>query len=182
MKILDTPLADVKVLEPKVFGDERGFFMETWNASTFAAQGLDLTFVQDNHSLSAKGVLRGMHFQVLRPQGKLVRVVAGAAFDVVVDIRRDSPTFGQWHGVELSAQNRRMLWAPPGMAHGFLSLEEGTQFLYKCTEFYLPEYERSLLWNDPDVGIDWPLQGMGAPQLSAKDIDGKLLDQIETYP
>lgn len=156
MRFLDVPIDGAKLIEPKVFGDDRGFFMETWNAATFAQGGLDLTFVQDNHSLSSAGVLRGMHFQVGRPQGKLVRVVAGAAYDVIVDLRQKSPTFGRWYGVELTASNRRMLWAPPGMAHGFVSLEDGTQFVYKCTDFYAPELERSLLWNDPEVGIDWP--------------------------
>lgn len=181
MKFLDTPLAGVKLLEPRLFGDERGFFMESWNAATFSEAGLDFSFVQDNHSSSAAGVLRGMHFQVERPQGKLVRVVAGAAFDVVADLRRSSPTFGRWYGVELSARNRRMLWAPPGMAHGFLSLQDDTQFLYKCTDFYAPQLERSLLWNDPQVGIEWPLGG-GTPQLSAKDAAGVLLSQCEVYP
>lgn len=181
MKFLDTPLAGVKLIEPRLFGDERGFFMESWNAATFSEAGLDLSFVQDNHSSSAAGVLRGMHFQVERPQGKLVRVVAGAAFDVVADLRRSSPTFGRWYGVELSARNRRMLWAPPGMAHGFLSLQDDTQFLYKCTDFYAPRLERSLLWNDPQVGIEWPLGG-GTPQLSAKDAAGVLLSQCEVYP
>ena len=180
MNFVDTPIAGVKLIEPKVFGDDRGFFLESWNASTFAEAGLDLTFVQDNHSASAAGVLRGMHFQVERPQGKLVRVVAGAAFDVVVDLRKDSPTFGQWFGAELSAQNRRMLWAPPGMAHGFLSLQDGTQFLYKCTDFYAPALERSLLWDDPAVGIEWPL-GEVTPQLSAKDVAGIPLAQCEVY-
>lgn len=180
MNFLDTPIVGVKLIEPRVFGDDRGFFMESWNAATFAEAGLDLSFVQDNHSSSAAGVLRGMHFQVERPQGKLVRVVAGAAFDVVVDLRKGSPSFGRWFGAELSAQNRRMLWAPPGMAHGFLSLQDGTQFLYKCTDFYAPQLERSLLWNDPDVGIEWPLHGV-TPQLSAKDLDGVPLPQCEVY-
>lgn len=180
MKFLDVPIVGAKLIEPRVFGDDRGFFMETWNAATFAAGGLDFAFVQDNHSMSAAGVLRGMHFQVGRPQGKLVRVVAGAAYDVIVDLRRDSPTLGHWYGVELSAANRRMLWAPPGMAHGFLSLQDGTQFLYKCTDFYAPELERSLLWNDPKVGIDWPLGEFGRPLLSQKDIDGLPLARCET--
>lgn len=181
MKFLDVPIAGARLIEPRVFGDDRGFFMETWNAATFAQGGLDLTFVQDNHSLSSAGVLRGMHFQVGRPQGKLVRVVAGAAYDVIVDLRRESPTFGRWYGVELSAANRRMLWAPPGMAHGFVSLQDGTQFLYKCTDFYAPELERSLLWNDPEVGIDWPVVGAGDRVLSQKDMDGLPLAQCETY-
>lgn len=181
MKFTATQIPGVMLLEPRVYGDDRGFFMESWNAATFAEAGLDLTFVQDNHSSSAAGVLRGMHFQIGRPQGKLVRVVAGAAYDVVVDLRRSSPTFGQWFGAELSARNRRILWAPPGMAHGFLSLQNGTEFLYKCTDFYSPDLERSLLWNDPDVGIEWPLDG-AAPQLSAKDVAGVPLVQCESYP
>lgn len=182
MSFLDVSIDGAKLIEPRVFGDDRGFFMETWNAATFAAAGLDLSFVQDNHSMSAAGVLRGMHFQVGRPQGKLVRVVAGAAYDVIVDLRRSSPTFGQWYGVELSAENRRMLWAPPGMAHGFVSLQDGTQFVYKCTEFYAPELERSLLWNDPEVGIEWPpFPGTGMPTLSQKDMGGLPLARCETY-
>lgn len=181
MNFIDTPISGVKLLEPRLFGDDRGFFMESWNAATFAEAGLALSFVQDNHSSSAAGVLRGMHFQVQRPQGKLVRVVVGAAFDVVVDMRRSSPTFGRWFGAELSADNRRMLWAPPGMAHGFLSLQDNTQFLYKCTDFYAPELERSLLWNDPEVGIQWPLDGR-TPQLSAKDAAGIPLSHCEVYP
>lgn len=181
MNFIDTPIDGVKLIEPRLFGDERGFFMESWNAATFAEAGLEQSFVQDNHSSSAAGVLRGMHFQVERPQGKLVRVVAGAAFDVVVDLRRNSPTFGRWYGAELSARNRRMLWAPPGMAHGFVSLEDGTEFLYKCTDFYAPRLERSLLWNDTEVGIEWPLNGK-APQLSAKDSVGVPLAQCEVYP
>lgn len=182
MNFLDVSIDGAKLIEPRVFSDDRGFFMETWNAATFAAAELDLSFVQDNHSMSAAGVLRGMHFQVGRPQGKLVRVVAGAAYDVIVDLRRSSSTFGQWYGVELSAENRRMLWAPPGMAHGFVSLQEGTQFVYKCTEFYAPELERSLLWNDPEVGIEWPsFPGSGTPTLSQKDMGGLPLAQCETY-
>lgn len=181
MKFLDVPIAGAKLIEPRVFGDDRGFFMETWNAAAFAQGGLDLAFVQDNHSLSSAGVLRGMHFQIGRPQGKLVRVVAGAAYDVIVDLRRESQTFGRWYGIELSAANRRMLWAPPGMAHGFVSLQDGTQLLYKCTDFYAPDLERSLLWNDSEVGVDWPLAGLGDPVLSQKDMDGLPLGLCETY-
>lgn len=181
MNFINTALDGVKIIEPKVFGDERGFFMETWNARAFADAGLDLAFVQDNHSSSVRGVLRGMHYQVQRPQGKLVRVVAGAAYDVVVDIRRSSVTFGQWVGVKLSAENHRLLWAPPGMAHGFLSLQDGTQFLYKCTDVYAPVLERSLLWNDPAVGIAWPLDDV-EPLLSAKDVAGLPLAEAEHLP
>lgn len=168
MKLVDTAIPDVKIVEPAIFGDDRGFFMETWNAKAFAQAGLDLAFVQDNHSRSAKGVLRGLHYQLRQPQGKLVRVVRGAAFDVAVDIRRGSATFGRSVGVTLTDANKRMLWVPPGFAHGFLSLEDETEFLYKCTDFYAPEHERALLWSDPALGIDWPLDGL-LPQLSAKD-------------
>lgn len=168
MEFISTPLSGVFVIEPRVFGDERGFFMESWNASLFREAGLDLTFVQDNHSRSARGVLRGMHYQKPAPQGKLVRVAAGSVFDVVVDLRRSSETFGKWFGIELSATNRKMLYVPEGMAHGFLCLEDGTDFLYKCTNPYQPVNEHSLLWNDPSIGIEWPLGGM-TPTISAKD-------------
>lgn len=181
MKVTPTAIAGVLILEPKVFGDERGFFMESWNARTFAQAGLDLHFVQDNHSRSSKGVLRGMHYQQPGPQGKLVRVTAGAVFDVVVDMRKSSPTFGKWVGVELSAANKRMFWVPPGMAHGFLCLEDGTDFLYKCVGYYDPANEHSLAWNDPSVGIEWPLDGI-EPQLSAKDVAGKPLAEAVTFP
>ncbi len=181
MNIVETAIPGVLIIEPKVFGDDRGFFMESWNARSFAAAGLDLHFVQDNHSRSSRGVLRGMHYQQPGPQGKLVRVTAGAVFDAVVDMRRSSPTFGQWVGVELSAANKRMLWVPEGMAHGFLCLEDGTDFLYKCTSLYEPAHEHSLLWNDPAVGIEWPL-GDIAPQLSAKDAAGKPLAEAVTFP
>lgn len=181
MNIIETAIPGVLIIEPKVFGDDRGFFMESWNAAKFAAAGLDLCFVQDNHSRSARGVLRGMHYQQPGPQGKLVRVTAGAVFDAVVDMRRSSPAFGKWVGVELSAANKRMLWVPEGMAHGFLCLQDGTDFLYKCTTFYEPANEHSLLWNDPAVGIDWPL-GDIVPQLSAKDVAGKPLADAVTFP
>ncbi|MGD9812603.1 MAG: dTDP-4-dehydrorhamnose 3,5-epimerase [Sphingobium sp.] len=181
MKIIRTAIEDVLIIEPAVFGDDRGFFLESWNERTFAAAGLDLTFVQDNHSRSARGVLRGLHYQLPEPQGKLVRAVSGAVYDVVVDVRKSSPTFGKWVGVELSAANRRMFWVPPGMAHGFLCLEDGTDFLYKCSNFYLPEHEHSLLWNDPAIGIEWPLDDI-EPQLSAKDLAGKPLSQAVTFP
>jgi dTDP-4-dehydrorhamnose 3,5-epimerase len=181
MRAVDTGIEDVKILEPRVFGDDRGFFVETWNAKTFAGIGLDLAFVQDNHSRSSRGVLRGLHYQLQQPQGKLVRVTAGRVFDVAVDMRKSSPTFGKSVCVELSASNKRMFWVPPGFAHGFLCLEDGTDFMYKCTDFYAPEYEKSLLWSDPTLGIDWPLEGI-VPQLSAKDAIGAPLSQAETYP
>jgi dTDP-4-dehydrorhamnose 3,5-epimerase len=180
MELIPTAIDGVLIVEPKVFGDERGFFLESWNQATFAKLGLDLDFVQDNHSRSARGVLRGMHYQLPNPQGKLVRVVAGCVFDAVVDMRKASPTFGKWVGVELSAANKRMLWVPPGMAHGFLTLEDGTDFLYKCTAPYLPANEHSLAWDDPSVGIEWPLDGI-EPQLSAKDRAGRPLAEAETF-
>lgn len=180
MNIIPCDIAGPLIIEPKVFGDDRGFFMESWNAAAFAQAGLDLTFVQDNHSRSQKGVLRGMHFQNPAPQGKLVRVVSGAVFDAVVDLRRSSPTFGQWTGVLLSAENKRMFWVPEGFAHGFLTLEDNTDFLYKCTSAYLPQNECSLAWDDPDVGIDWPLDGI-EPKLSAKDAVGVPLAQVQAF-
>ena len=180
MKIVPTAIPDLLVIEPAVFGDDRGFFLESWNARTFAEAGLDLQFVQDNHSRSARGVLRGLHYQANDPQGKLVRVVAGAAYDVAVDLRRSSPTFGQWAGVLLTAANRTMFWVPPGFAHGFLSLQDGTDFLYKCTAPYRPDDEHALLWNDPAIGIDWPLEGI-EPTLSAKDRAGIRLAGARTF-
>ncbi|MEQ9462155.1 MAG: dTDP-4-dehydrorhamnose 3,5-epimerase [Haliea sp.] len=167
-----TPLAGVYLLQPKVFGDERGFFLESWNAETFRAAGFDLEFVQDNHSRSAHGILRGLHFQTEQPQGKLVRVTSGAVFDVAVDLRRSSPTLGQWYGAELSAANHRMLWVPPGFAHGFYVLTGHADFQYKCTEYYHPASEVSLAWDDPTVGIAWPLPAGDQPRLSAKDAAG----------
>ena len=180
MNIIPCAIEGPLIIEPKVFGDERGFFLESWNQATFAAAGLGMAFVQDNHSRSQKGVLRGMHFQQPGAQGKLVRVMAGAVFDVAVDLRRSSPTFGQWAGVELSAANKRMFWVPEGFAHGFLTLEDGTDFLYKCTALYAPENEHSLAWDDPAVGIDWPVEGMEL-KLSAKDQAGLPLSQIEGF-
>ncbi|MDH4563144.1 dTDP-4-dehydrorhamnose 3,5-epimerase [Pseudomonas sp. BN411] len=171
MKIVETQLTDVLVLEPKVFGDERGFFFESFNARTFAeATGVHRDFVQDNHSRSQRGVLRGLHYQVRQPQGKLVRVTQGEVFDVVVDLRRSSATFGNWAGIILSAENKRQLWVPEGFAHGFLVLSEYAEFLYKTTDYYAPEHERCIRWDDPDLAIDWPLAE--APQLSAKDKAG----------
>lgn len=180
MKIVDTALPEVKIIEPRVFGDDRGFFMETWNARTFSGLGLNIDFVQDNHSRSARGVLRGLHYQLEQAQGKLVRVTAGSVFDVAVDLRRSSAHFGKWVGVELTSENKRMLWVPPGFAHGFLTLEDGTEFLYKCTNFYAPEHERSLLWNDAALGIDWPLDGT-VPSLSVKDAAGTPLANAECF-
>lgn len=180
MKLTRTAIEDVVIIEPAVFGDDRGFFMESWNAARFAEAGIDAAFVQDNHSRSARGVLRGLHYQVNRPQGKLVRVAAGRVFDAVVDLRRASPSFGKWVGVELSADNKRMLWVPPGLGHGFLALEDGTDFLYKCTEYYAPEDERSIRWDDPTIGIAWPLDGM-TPRFSAKDEAGLPFSEAEVY-
>lgn len=180
MNILETSIKDLLIIEPRVFGDDRGFFLESWNRKVFAELGLDLDFVQDNHSRSSRGVLRGLHFQNPNPQGKLVRVIAGRAWDVAVDLRKSSPTFGKWEGLELSADNKRMFWVPPGFAHGFVALEDGTDFVYKCTEYYDPANEHSLLWNDPAVGIDWPLEGL-KPQLSPKDTEAKTLAEIEPF-
>ncbi|MDD5003764.1 MAG: dTDP-4-dehydrorhamnose 3,5-epimerase, partial [Acidithiobacillus sp.] len=157
MKVEALTIPEVLLITPKVFGDVRGFFMESWNRRAFAAAGLDLDFVQDNHSRSQQGVLRGLHYQIHQPQGKLVRVVSGAVFDVAVDLRRSSPHFGRWAGATLSAENQQMLWVPPGFAHGFYVLSESADFLYKTTEFYAPEAERCVIWNDPDIAIDWPL-------------------------
>ncbi|MBT2188946.1 dTDP-4-dehydrorhamnose 3,5-epimerase [Sphingobium nicotianae] len=181
MNVIETAIEGVLILEPRVFGDERGFFMESWNQRTFRDIGLDVDFVQDNHSRSSRGVLRGLHYQSPGAQGKLVRVTAGAVYDVAVDMRRSSPTFGTSVGVELSAANKRMFWVPEGMAHGFLCLEDGTDFLYKCRGYYDPSNEHSLLWNDPALGIDWPL-GDIVPQLNAKDLAGKLLADAVTFP
>lgn len=181
MNVILTAVKDALIVEPKVFGDARGFFLESWNRRAFAGIGLDVDFVQDNHSRSCQGVLRGLHYQVRQPQGKLVRVVAGSVFDVAVDLRRSSPTFGKWAGVELSAENRRMFWVPPGCAHGFLVLSESADFLYKATDYYAPEHERAIRWDDPDLAIDWPLAGM-TPQLATKDAAGAPFRQAEVYP
>jgi dTDP-4-dehydrorhamnose 3,5-epimerase len=180
VKISKTAIAGPLIIEPQVFGDERGLFMETWNAEAFARAGLELTFVQDNHSRSQRGVLRGLHFQNPGPQGKLVRVTSGAVFDVAVDLRRSSPTFGQWVGIELSAENRRMFWIPEGFAHGFLTLADNTDFLYKCTAPYAPQSEHTLAWDDPALGIGWPLDGL-APIISEKDRRGVRLDQVPVF-
>ena len=175
-----TAIPEVLILEPKVFGDARGFFFESFNARDFAqATGLEVAFVQDNHSKSAKGVLRGLHYQIQHPQGKLVRVVEGEVFDVAVDLRRSSPTFGRWVGERLSADNHKQLWVPPGFAHGFVVLSESAEFLYKTTDYWFPEHERSLLWSDPAVGIDWPIDG--PPLLAAKDAAGKRLGEADCF-
>jgi dTDP-4-dehydrorhamnose 3,5-epimerase len=179
MKVVATALADVKIVEPRTFGDERGFFLESWNARDFAAAGLGATFVQDNHSGSRRGVLRGLHYQVQHAQGKLVRVAVGEVFDVVVDLRRRSPTFGRSLGMTLSAQNRKMLWVPPGFAHGFLTVSEQAEFLYKTTDYWYPEHERTLLWNDPELDIAWPLSV--PPILTPKDAAGIPLAAADVY-
>ena len=181
MKAAPTALPGVLLLEPRVFGDDRGFFMESWNARTFGeATGLDVAFVQDNHSYSTRNVLRGIHYQVVRPQGKLVRVVTGSVFDVAVDLRRSSPTFGRWVGYELSAQNKLQMWIPPGFGHGFVVLSESADFLYKTTDYWIGQHDRTVRWNDPAIGIDWPLQG--EPILAAKDAAAPLLQAAETFP
>ncbi|MEW6502025.1 MAG: dTDP-4-dehydrorhamnose 3,5-epimerase [Thermodesulfobacteriota bacterium] len=182
MRFLPTRIPEVVVIEPQLFGDSRGFFMETWHARTFAAAGLDLTFVQDNHSKSSQGTLRGLHYQVEQPQGKLVRVVSGEVFDVAVDLRKSSPTFGQWVGEILSAENKKMLWVPAGFAHGFYVTSESAEFVYKCTDFYAPEHERSIRWDDPELAIAWPLVDGTPPLLSAKDAQGFPFRQAPCYP
>ena len=180
MNIIETDIEGLLSIEPRVFGDERGFFMETWNESAFKEAGLDLSFVQDNHSRSQKGVLRGLHFQNPGPQGKLVRVTNGAVFDVAVDLRKSSPTFGKWAGVELSAENKRMFWVSEGFAHGFLTLEDDTDFLYKCTAPYAPNSEHTLAWDDPAVGIDWPVADLD-PIISEKDARGLSLADVPVF-
>lgn len=181
MKVIPTGIPDVLILEPKVFGDARGFFFESFNQKAFnEATGLDVSFVQDNHSRSARGVLRGLHYQVQQPQGKLVRVVRGAVFDVAVDIRPGSPTLGQWVGVQLTEDNHRQLWVPAGLAHGFLVLSETADFLYKTTDYYAPQHERCIAWNDPAIGVEWPDVG-AAPTLSAKDRDGPHFSSFNAF-
>lgn len=180
MKFTPTALADVLLIEPRVFGDARGYFFESYNRRAFAQAGIDVEFVQDNHSRSARGVLRGLHYQIEHAQGKLVRVVSGEVYDVAVDMRRSSPTFGRSIGMTLSAHDKQMLWIPPGFAHGFLVLSETAEFLYKTTDFWYPEFERSLLWNDSALGIAWPLQQ--APTLAAKDAAGTPFAIADTYP
>ena len=179
MQITPTALPEVMLIEPRVFGDDRGCFFESWNRRAFAAAGIDADFVQDNHSRSGRGVLRGLHYQIEHAQGKLVRVIEGEVFDVAVDLRRSQPTFGRSIGCVLSAANRRMLWIPAGFAHGFVVLSENAEFLYKATDYWYPEHERTLLWSDPALRIDWPLHG--APTLAAKDAAGRLLDDADVY-
>lgn len=181
MQVIDTSLDAVKIIEPRVFGDQRGFFLESWNRQAFEAQGVPGGFVQDNHSRSSRAVLRGLHYQIDRPQGKLVRVTKGEVFDVAVDMRRSSPQFGQWVGVMLSEDNQRQLWVPEGFAHGFLVVSDVADFQYKCTDYYHPESERSLRWDDPDVGIDWPLGDSGEPLLAEKDAAGLPLAQCDCF-
>lgn len=179
MNFLASELPDVFILQPRVFEDERGFFLESYQKERFAAAGISFEFVQDNHSLSQQGVLRGLHYQIRQPQGKLVRVISGEVFDVAVDIRRSSPTFGQWMGINLSAENKTMLWIPPGFAHGFYVLSEQAEVLYKATDYYAPQWERAILWNDPALGIRWPAGP--APIVSAKDAAGLPLSQAELF-
>lgn len=181
MNIVETAIPGPLIVEPRVFGDDRGFFMETWNEKAFAGTQLDKNWVQDNHSRSQRGVLRGLHFQNPGPQGKLVRVTRGAVFDVAVDLRRSSENFGRWVGVELTAENKRMLWVPEGFAHGFLTLSDDTDFLYKCTAPYAPQSEHTLAWDDPEVGIEWPLSDI-EPILSGKDAAGLSLADVAAFP
>ena len=182
MKFVQTPLQDVVVIEPQVFGDQRGFFLETYQVEKFAAAGIRAEFVQDNHSRSSQWTLRGLHFQTEHTQGKLVRVTQGSVYDVMVDLRQSSPSFGKWWGVELSEENHRMLWVPPGLAHGILITSPTADFLYKCTDLYSPPHERTLAWDDPAVGVKWPLPPGVTPKLSAKDAVGKSLKDIEKFP
>jgi dTDP-4-dehydrorhamnose 3,5-epimerase len=181
MEIVKTKLPGVLEIHPTVFGDERGFFMETWNKQAFTNAGLDVEFVQDNHSLSCQGTLRGLHYQIKHPQGKLVRATHGTVFDVAVDMRKDSPTFGQSASCILSAENKKMFWIPPGFAHGFYVLSETAEFQYKCSDIYAPEYDRTLLWSDPELAIEWPLVDGKAPLLSAKDEAGKTFQQADYF-
>ena len=176
-----TEIPDVIVVEPDVFGDNRGFFMESWHAEKFAAGGIDADFVQDNHSRSGQGILRGIHYQVERPQGKLVRVLAGEVFDVAVDLRRNSATFGQWVGLYLNDENKKMLWVPPGFAHGFYVISRQADFFYKCTDFYAPEHERSIRWDDPDLAIGWPLVNGQTPVLAPKDEAAASFKDVEYF-
>lgn len=181
MKFLETPIKGVLLIEPKVFGDARGFFLETWQSEKFREAGIDVGFVQDNHSRSTRWTLRGMHLQVKHTQGKLVRVTSGSVYDSVVDLRRGSPSYGRWWGTELSDQNHHILWVPPGLAHGMLVTSDCADFVYKCTDTYSPQHERTLAWNDPTVSIGWPLPAGVQPQLSAKDLLGKSFADIEKF-
>jgi dTDP-4-dehydrorhamnose 3,5-epimerase len=182
VKVTPAGIPDVLVVEPEVHGDERGFFLETWHAARYAEAGIGLPFVQDNHSRSVHGTLRGLHYQIDRPQGKLVRVITGEIFDVAVDLRRSSPTFGRWVGAVLSGDHRRQLWVPPGFAHGFYVTSESADVIYKCTDYYAREHDRTLRWNDPEVGVVWPLLDGRAPLLSAKDAAGLALRDAPSYP
>jgi dTDP-4-dehydrorhamnose 3,5-epimerase len=182
MEFIPTSIPDVILVQPKVFGDSRGYFLETWQERVFEAAGLPVHFVQDNHSHSSQWILRGLHYQIHQPQGKLVRVTRGAVFDVAVDVRRSSPTFGAWTGVELSDTNHRMLWVPAGFAHGYLALTEQVDFLYKCTDFYEPRFERTVRWNDPQLAIEWPLPRDVVPLLAARDAAAVGLSEAECYP
>jgi dTDP-4-dehydrorhamnose 3,5-epimerase len=182
MKFHKTPIDDVILIEPQVFGDDRGFFMETWQLPKFEAAGIKATFVQDNHSRSTQWTLRGMHMQVKHTQGKLVRVTAGSVFDVVVDLRRGSPSFGRWWGTDISDQNHRMVWVPPGLAHGMLVTSASADFLYKCTDIYSPSQERTLAWDDPTVAIEWPIPNGTTPKLSVKDLKGQSFAEIQKFP
>jgi dTDP-4-dehydrorhamnose 3,5-epimerase len=181
MKIIETAIPDVKIIEPRVFSDDRGYFLETWNAQGFNQAGLSSSFVQDNQSKSRRNVLRGLHYQIQSPQGKLVRVVTGAVYDVAVDLRRTSPTFGRWVGVELSEDNHRMVWVPVGFAHGFLTLRDNTQLVYKCTDVYASQHERAIMWNDPDLAIAWPLAAGEEPIVSPKDAVGRSLKEADLF-
>ncbi len=181
MKIIDTAIKDVKILEPQVFGDERGFFMETWRDSFFKENISNKSFIQDNHSMSTQGVLRGLHYQLNNPQGKLVRVISGEVYDVAVDIRKSSPTFGQYVGVLLSAENKRQFWIPEGFAHGFYVVSKTAEFVYKCTNYYDPTSERSIRWNDPEIGIKWPLVDGAEIKLSAKDNNGVAFSNADYF-
>ncbi|MCC5450255.1 dTDP-4-dehydrorhamnose 3,5-epimerase [Rheinheimera sp. UJ51] len=181
MHIIDTAIADVKILTPKTFGDERGFFMETFRDDWFKQHVANVSFVQDNHSKSAQGILRGLHYQLKQPQGKLVRVVSGEVYDVAVDMRQSSPTFGQWVGVLLSAENKQQLWVPAGFAHGFYVTSDSAEFVYKCTDYYAPEHERSLLWSDSELAITWPILPGTSPSLSVKDQQGLPFAQASRF-
>ncbi|MEX2524047.1 MAG: dTDP-4-dehydrorhamnose 3,5-epimerase [Gammaproteobacteria bacterium] len=181
MKFIPAEIPDVIIIEPDVFGDERGFFMENWHKAKFRENGIDADFVQDNHSRSGRHALRGLHYQIKQPQGKLVRVVLGEVFDVAVDLRRASPTFGKWTGEYLSGENKKMLWVPPGFAHGFLVTSESADLLYKCTDFYAPEHERTLRWDDPELAIEWPLPEDVQPILSKKDAGALMFKDAEVY-
>lgn len=181
MKVIETSIPDVKIIEPKIFGDNRGFFLETFRESWFREHVADVSFVQDNHSKSSNGILRGLHYQTKNTQGKLVRVIAGEVFDVAVDLRKNSPTFGRWDGTFLSAENHRQLWVPEGFAHGFYVTSTSAEFVYKCTDYYAPEFEKSLLWNDPELAIEWPIPDEQLPQLSAKDETALTFNQSEYF-